>query len=358
MRQHQSLTALRAFEAVARLRSFSAAAEELRVTRPAISKQVALLESDMGCALLTRLRKEVELTPGGNDLYLALKQAFELIHSTTQAVSRRAKQGQHLRVLACRDFASSWLASHVGTFLVANPGISLEITSEKSGTFRLDEDFDFRIFCRTKGDKVYAGFEETHLCHWIDMLVCTESFATSYLYNGHKACDAPYLVNERYDIWEEYCARAGIDSGGLRRHQTRFDETTLCLSVAASGGGMTIGDSFLALPAIRTGELIVPYKIGLVCEDYYGMFKPLGRSATPASRKFEAWLHGAVKDHEAMVFQVLAEKGIRVIEHPDKSEAATRMSSRESLPISPSKSQRTGRLITAVGAAKAGGTFV
>lgn len=39
MRRHYSLTALRAFEAVARLKSISAAAQELHVTRPAVSSR-------------------------------------------------------------------------------------------------------------------------------------------------------------------------------------------------------------------------------------------------------------------------------------------------------------------------------
>ncbi|MER9580741.1 LysR family transcriptional regulator [Mesorhizobium sp. M0276] len=314
MRKHQSLTALRAFEAVARLKSISSAAEELHVTRPAVSKQVTLLESDIGCALLLRSGNTIRLTPAGNELFLALRQAFELIHSTTDTISRRAKQGQHLRVLVCRDFASSWLAGQVGAFLVANPGISVEITAEKNGNFRMDEDFDFRIFYEMDGARVIAGLEEAELCRWIDMLVCTESFAASYLGEGRNPGDAPYLIDANYDIWEEWCALTGIDPSGPRRQQTVFNETTLCLSVAASGGGLTIGDSFLALPAICAGEFVVPYRIGLVSAQRYTLFKPQGRQATPASRKFEAWLRGSIKAYQASVLQVLADKGIRVLE--------------------------------------------
>lgn len=316
MRKRQSLTALRAFEAVARLQSISYAAEELHVTRPAVSKQVTLLESDMGCTLLLRSGNAIRLTPAGNELFLALKQAFELIHSTTDTISRRAKQGQHLRVLVCRDFASSWLAGQVGAFLVANPGISVEITAEKNGTFRLDKDFDFRIFYGTDGAKAGAGLEEAELCRWIDMLVCTERFAATYLGEGRHPADAPYLIDANYDVWEEWCALTGIDPGGPRRQQTVFNETTLCLSVAASGGGLTIGDSFLAMPAIRAGELFIPYKVGLVSAQSYVLFKPQGRVTAPASRKFEAWLRGAIDAYQASVLQVLADKGIRVLERP------------------------------------------
>ncbi|MGQ3292898.1 MAG: LysR family transcriptional regulator [Shinella sp.] len=316
MSNRQSLTALRAFEAVARLNSISSAAEELHVTRPAVSKQVTQLEHDMGCALLLRTGNMIRLTPAGSELFLALKQAFELIHSTTDTIIRRAKQGQHLRVLVCRDFASSWLAGQVGAFLVANPGISVEITAEKNGAFRLDEDFDFRIFYGMQGAKAGMGLEESELCRWIDMLVCTRSFADSYLGQDRDICDAPYLIDANYDVWDEWCALTGIDPGGPRRQQTVFNETTLCLSVAATGGGLTIGDSFLAMPAIRAGQLIVPHKLGLMSAQNYALFKPQGRAPASASRKFESWLRGAINTYQLTVLQVLEEKGIEVAERP------------------------------------------
>jgi DNA-binding transcriptional LysR family regulator len=79
MRKWRSLTALRAYEATARSGSVSTAATELNVTRPAISKQIALLEQDIGCALFERTGNRIRLTDAGQELYLGLKQAFDLI---------------------------------------------------------------------------------------------------------------------------------------------------------------------------------------------------------------------------------------------------------------------------------------
>ena len=315
MQRHYSLTALRAFEAVARSKSISSAAEELHVTRPAVSKQVALLEADIGCALLTRNGNVIGLTHAGQELFAGLRQGLDLIYSTTEAVSRRAQNQRHIRVLVCRDFASSWLAGKIGAFLVANPGISVEITAERNGEFRLDEDFDFRIFYGKEGASRISGMDESELCRWIDMLVCTERFAKSHLDKG-LPCDAPYLIDANYDIFEEWCSLTRIDPGGTRRRTTVFNETTLCLSVAASGGGLTIGDSFLALDAIRSGDLIVPYHVGLMSAQSYLLLKPKGRQAWPANRKFETWLRGAIESYQSQVLQMLASKNIRILERP------------------------------------------
>lgn len=313
MRKLPSLTGLRAFEAVCRLQSISAAAEELRVTRPAVSKQVTLLEAGIGRPLLLRTGNAIRLTAAGERLFEGLQRAFDLISSTLEAVGRTAEQSQRLRVLVCRDFASSWLASRVGAFLVENPGVSLEITAEKNGNFRLDEDFDLRIFYGISQDQ-HLGLLETELCRWIDLPVCTAVFAERYLAEGGRASAAHHLIDANYDVWDEWCAFTGTDAGGPRKHTTIFNETTLCLSVAGSGGGLTIGDSFLSLPAIVSGDLVVPYPAGLVSEQRYSLYLSTSRQVAPAVRKFEAWLQESVADYQSSVLRILTDRGIRIIE--------------------------------------------
>ena len=146
MRKRQHLNALRVFEAVARLGSMSAAADELCVTRPAVSKQVALLEDEMGCRLLNRHGNKIHTTDTGRELFEGLNRAFDVISLTTTSVMRRNQTDSTLRLLVCRDFASNWLAPRVGGFLRDNPRIAVEIVSEKNGTFRREESFDLRIF--------------------------------------------------------------------------------------------------------------------------------------------------------------------------------------------------------------------
>ena len=60
-----SLNALRAFEATARLRSFSAAANELSVTHGAVSRHIRMLEDSLGLPLLVRSAHGTEPTAEG-----------------------------------------------------------------------------------------------------------------------------------------------------------------------------------------------------------------------------------------------------------------------------------------------------
>lgn len=317
MRKNLPLTALRAFEAVARLKSISSAADELNVTRPAVSKQVTLLEASLEISLLVRAGNTIGLTPAGKELFGGLQRAFDIMASTMDGISVGGRQGNRLRILVCRDFASSWLAAHVGAFLVENSGVALEITSERNGHLRLDENFDFRIFYGMSGQFANSGLTETQLCKWIDIPVCTPSFAHQYFDGTRKPCEAPFLIDANYDIWDEWCSYTGFDLGGPRKQTTVFNETTLCLSVATTGGGLTFGDSFLTLPAIISGDLISPFPFGLVSSQSYSLYTYASGRSSKVARKFEAWLKGSVHSYEANVIRALEERDIKVIARED-----------------------------------------
>ena len=69
------VTALRAFEAAARLRSFKLAAAELSVTPTAVSHQIKALERQAGCALFDRVPRGVRLTDKGARLFVSVTSA-------------------------------------------------------------------------------------------------------------------------------------------------------------------------------------------------------------------------------------------------------------------------------------------
>lgn len=77
---------LRAFAAVAKTRSFSAAATELHLTQPAISKRIAVLEGQLGTSLFDRLGRRIELTEAGRALETQIPQVEQSLHQAAQAV--------------------------------------------------------------------------------------------------------------------------------------------------------------------------------------------------------------------------------------------------------------------------------
>lgn len=102
-----SLSALRAFEAAARLSSFKEAAAELAVTPGAISQQIRILEEDLGVALFERAPRRVTLTAAGLDLMPELTDGFVRIRD---AVDRaRGPQEQQVKICAAGMVIRNWL---------------------------------------------------------------------------------------------------------------------------------------------------------------------------------------------------------------------------------------------------------
>jgi DNA-binding transcriptional LysR family regulator len=93
---HITLRQLRAFEAVARLRSFSRAAEEMHVTQPTVSKQIKLLNEQVDMPLLEQLGKKVFLTAAGQELYTTCAEWLEVWGRFEQTIAnlKGLKQGR------------------------------------------------------------------------------------------------------------------------------------------------------------------------------------------------------------------------------------------------------------------------
>lgn len=315
------LTALRAFDAAARNGSLTSAAAELGVTRPAISKQIKQLEQMLNAELMVRLGNAVQLTAAGRELAQDVAQAFG------QLAASLARQGQGrtlpnvIRILVDRDFASSFLAGHIGQFLLRNPGVSVEVVAERNGRMRLDEDFNFRIFYGHLGATHSPGLRETVLCRWYDLVVCTPDYAAEHVSGEGVLVDAQLLIDGNYNVWDSWFAETGLTHPGPARDVTHFNETSLCLSTALTGGGITIGDTILAFPAIRAGRLALPFPHGLESEQCYALFDRAGRRHTSAEASFLKWLHEVVRTHETEVDAFLLESGIDIF-HGRKSRSA------------------------------------
>lgn len=77
---------LSAFEAVARLESFSDAAEQLHLTQPAVSKRIATLEQQLNCKLFDRIGRQVQLTEAGRLLQPKARQILQALTDTKRDI--------------------------------------------------------------------------------------------------------------------------------------------------------------------------------------------------------------------------------------------------------------------------------
>lgn len=116
------------FSTLAAAGSLSAAARELGVTTPAVSKRLAQMESRLGLALVTRTTRRMGLTPEG-ELYL--QQARRILSEVDElaellGVAQAAPQGL-LRVNATLGFGRTHIAPLISRFVRRHPQVEVQL---------------------------------------------------------------------------------------------------------------------------------------------------------------------------------------------------------------------------------------
>jgi len=120
-----TLRQLRAFEAVARLRSFTRAAEELHVTQPTVSKQIRLLNEEVGLPLLEQIGKQVFLTEAGEELYATCADWLETWGRFEQSIANLQGLKQGRLKIATVTTSKYFMPRVLGPFCARYPGIDI-----------------------------------------------------------------------------------------------------------------------------------------------------------------------------------------------------------------------------------------
>lgn len=119
-----NLESFKAFESAARNLSFVKAADELCITKGAISYQIKKLESELGTALFRRKVRQVFLTEAGQKLYLTTIKLFDDLEYSLEKISREASASVSIAVTTY--VASRWLSPLITNFCEKHADISLQ----------------------------------------------------------------------------------------------------------------------------------------------------------------------------------------------------------------------------------------
>ena len=135
---------LRAFEAVARRLSFSAAAEELFLTQSAVSRQIRSLEEELGATLFLRGTRHVELAPDGKLLLAAVEPMLARLDSTVRQI--RSTRGRRVvNVTTFASFASLWLIPRLEAFQREHPDMDIRVSAHDQLVELDDSEFDVAL---------------------------------------------------------------------------------------------------------------------------------------------------------------------------------------------------------------------
>ncbi len=119
---------MKTFIKVAESLSFVQAAKDLKISAAAVSKQISLLEDDLGVELLYRSTRRVELSELGEQFLEGARRTMKELSMAEDLIAATKKEPQgELRIVAARYFAERFIVPHLSEFLRLFPLITLNL---------------------------------------------------------------------------------------------------------------------------------------------------------------------------------------------------------------------------------------
>src|ERR1700744_2250038 len=249
------MAALIPFEAAARLGSMSAAARELGISQPAISRHLAALESDLGQALFIRTRRGLRLTAAGLAYQAAVAPALGQIRDATTRLRPRGA-GRRLRLAANFGFAQQWLMARLPALRRARPDLVLHlVTSDRDDELALAEaDLSIRF-----GTGVWPGQRARKLFDEEVFPVCSPDCLARHPRLGDGDLSAASLLHmedssARWFTWDSWLAARGAAMRAPRR--LIYPTYPLLLQAGPAGEGVAVGWRGLVDELVAEGRLV------------------------------------------------------------------------------------------------------
>ena len=278
------LAGLRAIEAVGRLGSLRAAAEEIGVTAGAVSQQIQKTEQQIGRALFDRRPRGLVLTAHGAEVMRHLTAGMAELAAAV-ALAGRSRQDT-LTVSVPPVFAGKWLVWRLTDFNRSHPDIRVRVDASVE---LVDPNISDVDLCIRIGRGGWPDVDAERLIDHRVFPVCSPGLAGRLRRIGDLrrvpiVRDAGAMFG-----WDVWLGPNGHDDSLLGDGPV-FSDASLCLDAAVAGQGVFLAWETLAVDALAAGRLAAPfpgrYPTGL---SYWSV---VGRrmAKSPGVRDFERWL--------------------------------------------------------------------
>jgi DNA-binding transcriptional LysR family regulator len=287
------LNALRAFEAVAKHGSFTAAAHALQISQSALSRHVMAIETLIGVQLFERRPHALNMTKAGEHLLPAVVKSLDGLELALNAVRRQdAPTSRTLRVQMPPSFATHLAVPILRDFRRASADVDIDVVSPYGVGPPLAE-VDVAV--------VYSKPMVTDLVTDLLWPVKLSVLCHPKLREQHASLDLGAFIaaNEiihvrlndlpRHHLWTQFTRHVGLGALPVERGLV-FDTAMLAVQYALSGEGIVLVDTNLFHEEVRTGRLVKPFDVEF--DEGYGYYllthaEALGDTAIAT---FRSWL--------------------------------------------------------------------
>ena len=278
---------LRSFIVVAQHLNMGVAAEELNLTKGAVSYQIQQLEGELGFRVFSRSKRNLGLTEKGSDLLQLAQPFFDRVER--KIVSLRQQSSDRITIGMATYFASRWLSPRLMNFITEHPDIGLRIQPLIDLMDLRSNELDLAIRWG-KGDWHEAEFE-------VELIFACPAMLTTSRDTGlrieaediEKVVAGQTLLHDRdsSDAWADWFAAAGIEwSPGS--DDLVIPDPNVRVQAVIDGQGIALYD-FLVDDEVAAGRLYQYQPVSLDAYGYYLVY-PRGLAPASASKTFRDWI--------------------------------------------------------------------
>lgn len=293
MQRLPPLHCLQALEAVARLGSVVAAADELCVTASAISHRLRQFEVWLGQPLIAR-PQPLTLTPHAVQYAAAARAALAGLAALPPP---RSEARQRLMVAVPPTFARNILVPRLASFTEQHPDIELELhltiplLDVKAG----EADVEVRF---GGGQYADAGGPELLLAEPVFPVAAPTYIARTGPFDTPAALRKAHLLRSPLEPWRPWFAAAGLD-WPEPAHGVQFNDLGLLMEAAVAGQGIALGRRTIVQHWIEAGLLVPVLDLAAASPHAYWLLYHASDLARREVCTFIEWLRLAVKSPAA-----------------------------------------------------------
>ena len=258
-RSRLPLRAISVFDAVTRLGSFKAVADELHLTPSAVSHQIRALEEELGVDLFLRESRGVKLTLAGRQYAERLHGLFDGVRIATDEVAARGRQEAEtgiVRIMTPPSLATHWLMPRLPAFIAAHPGIDIRVIAIRAADGNA-KDFDITIgYGDPARNKALAQplLEETYRPYCAPSLL-----AGAASIRVHELLTKPLIHSCYNDIsWNDWFALRRMTFESWAVNHLQIDPSYVAIEAAVKGVGVILESSILTHEHVQNGRLVAP----------------------------------------------------------------------------------------------------
>ena len=301
MTQEYSLSAMRAFLAVARHLSFTAAARELEITQSAVSQRVQRLERQLGIGLFRRGGRGLELSSAGRRLAETGETAFSQIARVVDGITGEEAAGPvALGVLT--SFANKWLIPRLGRFYADHPQIDLVVRSENRAVDLERESIrsglDLRLATAAREAAAQPLVDARKTFRRVRARIPSPRAAAQNRDRSlpSSAAARPRRMGRRSATSiGDFCSIVSPCAISIRCGGPSFSQSDLVVEAAAAGYGVALARYSIAAADLRAGRLVNPLGVEWQSDAAYYLCSLVGEWSRPTVRRLRRWLAAEAK---------------------------------------------------------------